>query len=92
MNGSAAEAVRTVNGWVGQFRPVWASSFRQVQINGRPAYFMTAEAAECAAWRILYRLEQRVMRREGEIIFAAKSAAHQLFRKTVEVERKETAA
>lgn len=110
MNGSAAKAEPTINGFEGHYKPVWASSFRTVKVKGRTVYFRTAEAAECAAWRLLYSLEQRVMKRDGEIIYAARSAIdgrtaaqqakfdeanRMLFMgggKTVEVERKETAA
>lgn len=80
MNQSAAIAIGTINGWEGHYRPVWAAKFRTVQVKGRPAYFKTPEAAECAAWRVLYAVEQRVMKRDGEIIFAARSAADRLFR------------
>lgn len=91
MNQSAAVAIGTINGWEGHYRPVWAASFRTVKVKGRPAYFKTPEAAECAAWRQLYAVEQRVMKRDGEMIFAAKSAADRIFLgggKTVEVERR----
>ncbi|MFB9952053.1 hypothetical protein ACFFP0_24660 [Rhizobium puerariae] len=89
MNHSAARSNWTVNGYEGEYRPVWASSWRPVRLNGRPVYFTTALAAEVAAWRVLYAVEQRVMKRDGEIVFAAKSAADRLFRKgkVVEVER-----
>lgn len=81
MNQSAAKSVPTVNGYEGHYRPVWASSFRVVKSKGRTVYFDTAASAECAAWRYLYALEQRVMRRDGEMIFAARSEAEQLFKK-----------
>lgn len=89
MNASAAQAIGTINGWTGMYRPVWAAKFRTVQINGRPAYFKTPEAAELAAYRVLYAVEQRVMNRDGEMIFAAKSAADRIFSgggKVIEVE------
>lgn len=91
MNQSAAVAIGTINGWVGTYRPVWAAKFCTVQVKGRPAYFKTPEAAEVAAWRELYAVEQRVMKRDGEMIFAAKSAADRIFLgggKTVEIERR----
>lgn len=74
MNQSAAKGVLTTSGWEGQYRPVWAAAFRTVKNRGRPAYFTTEIAAECAAWRVLYSVEQRVMKRDGETIYAAKSA------------------
>jgi hypothetical protein len=79
MNRSAAKAIGTVNGWEGQYRPVWAASFRTVKEKGRTVYFSSALAAEVAAWRFLYSIEQRVMKRDGETVIAAKSAAHALF-------------
>ena len=90
MNQSAARAVWTVNGWEGQYRPVWASSWRPVRLNGRRVYFTSALAAEVAAWRVLYAVEQRVMKRDGPVVMAARSAAEKLFRgggKTVDIER-----
>jgi hypothetical protein len=95
MNISAAKAVPTINGYAGQYRPVWAAKFRTVQVNGKPAYFKTPEQAECAAWRVLYAVEQRVMKRDGAIVYAAKSAADRLFLgggKVIDVERKGAAA
>ncbi|MQY48211.1 hypothetical protein GAO09_19440 [Rhizobiales bacterium RZME27] len=74
MNQSAVEAVGTINGYEAHYRPVWAASFRKVKNKGVTAYFTSALAAEVAAWRFLYSIERRVMNRDGEIIFAAKSA------------------
>lgn len=74
MNQSAAKGVLTVNGWEGRYRPVWASSFRTVKVKGVTAYFQTELAAEVAAWRVLYAVEQRIMKRDGETVIAAKSA------------------
>lgn len=74
MNQSAARSTWTVNGYEGEYRPVWAASWRPVRMKGRPVYFTTALAAEVAAWRVLYAVEQRVMKRDGETIYAAKSA------------------
>ncbi|MGZ2449606.1 hypothetical protein ACVIRO_002360 [Rhizobium ruizarguesonis] len=91
MNISAAQAIGTINGWTGLYRPVWSARFRTVQVKGRPVYFKSPELAELAAWRVLYSVEQRVMKRDGEMIFAAKSAADKIFLgggKTVEVERR----
>lgn len=79
MNQSAAKAIDTVNGWEGQYRPVWAASFRTVKDKGRTVYFRSALAAEVAAWRVLYAVEQRVMKRDGETVIAARSAADRLF-------------
>lgn len=81
MNLSAAKAVPTINGYSGLYRPVWAAKFHPVQINGRTAYFSNKESAELAAWRVLYAVEQRVMKRDGEIIFAARSEAERVFQK-----------
>jgi hypothetical protein len=95
MNQSAAQAIGTVHGYEGQYRPVWASSFRTVKEKGKTKYFRSALAAEVAAWRVLYSVEQRVMKRDGEMIFAAKSAADRIFRgggRVVEVERKGASA
>ncbi|MBB3521073.1 hypothetical protein [Rhizobium sp. BK456] len=94
MNQSAAIAIGTINGWEGHYRPVWSAKFRTVQVKGRPAYFKTPEAAECAAWRVLYSLEQRVMKRDGEVVFAAKSQAERIFRngKVTEIERRGASA
>lgn len=75
MNGSAVATVDTVNGWEGHFRPVWASTFRKVQLDGKTAYFRTALAAEVAAWRILYAIEQPVMIRDGDILCASDADA-----------------
>ena len=74
MNQSAARSNWTVNGYEGEYRPVWAASWRRVRMNGKPVYFKTALAAEVAAWRILYAVEQRVMKRGGETVIAARSA------------------
>jgi hypothetical protein len=49
-------------------------------MRGQTIYFKTPEAAELAAWRTLYAIEQRVMKRDGEIVFAAKSQAHAIFK------------
>lgn len=90
MNQSAARSKQTGNLFEGQFKPVWASTWRTVQVNGKAVSFSTAEAAECAAWRVLYSIEQRVMHRDGEIVFAAKAAAEAVFRKgrEIQVERR----
>lgn len=90
MNKSAARSIPTGNLFEGQFRPVWAATWRTVTKNGRVVSFTTAEAAELAAWRILYSIEQRVMHRDGEIVFAAKAAAEAVFRKgrEIQVERR----
>lgn len=82
MNRSGAKAIGTINGWEAQYRPVWAASYRTVKEKGRTVYFKSALAAEVAAWRFLYALEQRVMKRDGEAVMAAKSAAHALFAKS----------
>ena len=80
MNQSAATAIGTVNGWVGQFRPVWSSEFRPVRIKGSTVYFKTAIEAEVVAWRTLYSVEQRVMLRSGSRIEASRCKADQLFK------------
>lgn len=82
MNQSAAKAHPTGNMYEAHYRPVWAASFRTVKNKGRIAYFETALAAEVAAWRVLYSLEQRVMRRDGAIVFAARSEAEKVFGKS----------
>jgi hypothetical protein len=95
MNKSAAKAEPTVHGYVGHYKPVWAASFRTVKEHGRTKYFKSPILAELAAWRILYAVEQRVMKRDGEMIFAAKSAADRIFLgggKTVEIERRSARA
>ncbi len=74
-NKSAAKAVPTGNEYEAHYRPVWAASFRIVRNRGQIAKFSTELAAEVAAWRVLYSVEQRVMRRDGAMVFAAKSAA-----------------
>lgn len=79
MNESAAKAVSTGNEYEAHYRPVWAASFRIVKERGRVARFTTALAAEVAAWRVLYSVEQRVMRRDGALVFAARSSADALF-------------
>ncbi|KAA3504615.1 hypothetical protein DXM27_05225 [Rhizobium rhizogenes] len=75
MNESAAKAVPTGNEYEAHYRPVWAASFRVVKTSGRVAKFSTELAAEVAAWRVLYSVEQRVMRRDGALVFAAKATA-----------------
>lgn len=79
MNESAAKAVPTGNEYEAHYRPVWAASYRTVKERGRIAKFTTALAAEVAAWRVLYSVEQRVMRRDGALVFAARSAADAAF-------------
>lgn len=79
MNESAAKAVPTGNEYEAHYRPVWAASFRIVKNRGQIAKFSTELAAEVAAWRVLYSVEQRVMRRDGALVFAARSAADAAF-------------
>lgn len=75
MNESAAKAVPKGNEYEAHYRPVWAASFRIVKNRGQIAKFSTELAAEVAAWRVLYSVEQRVMRRDGALVFAAKASA-----------------
>lgn len=79
MNQSAARSKPSGNLFEGQYRPVWAATWRTVQVRGRTVYFDTAASAECAAWRKLYETEQRVMHRDGEIVISARAAADRLF-------------
>lgn len=82
MNRSAAISELTIRGYVGKFRPVWASEFRVVvDNNGNTEFFGTAYEAECIAWRVLYALEQPIMVRSGEILSATRREAEELFRK-----------
>lgn len=80
MNDSAAKAHPTGNMYEAHYKPVWAASWRAVKSRGRTVQFETALAAEVAAWRFLYSIERKVMRRDGEIVFAARSAADKLFK------------
>lgn len=80
MNDSAAKAHPTGNMYEAHYRPVWAASWRAVKSRGRIVQFETALAAEVAAWRFLYSIERKVMRRDGEIVFAARAAADKLFK------------
>lgn len=84
MNQSAARSKPTGNLFEGQYKPVWAATWRSVQQNGRVVSFTTAEAAECAAWRVLYSIEQRVMHRDGEIVISARAAADRWFERREE--------
>ncbi len=88
MNQSGAKHEWTCHGYKALYRPVWASTWRAVESKGHPIYFTTPLAAEVVAWRKLYETEQRVMRRDGEIVFAARAAAEGVFRKgrAIEVE------
>ncbi|KQQ46503.1 hypothetical protein ASF69_04555 [Rhizobium sp. Leaf311] len=79
MNESAVKAVPSGNEYEAHYRPVWAASYRTVKNRGAIAKFATELAAEVAAWRVLYSVEQRVMRRDGALVFAAKSLADSHF-------------
>lgn len=75
MNMSDARSILKAGGWIGEFRPVWASEYRTVQKCGHPVYFKTANGAELAAWRALRHAEQKVMRRDGDIAGACDADA-----------------
>ncbi|MEJ8308581.1 hypothetical protein [Agrobacterium larrymoorei] len=75
MNESAAKAVPCGHEYEAHYKPVWAAAYRKVKNRGGIAKFATELAAEVAAWRVLYSVEQRVMRRDGELVFAAKASA-----------------
>lgn len=79
MNKSEVQVVRNGNLYEAQYKPVWAASFRKVEVRGRVAAFDNKADAEVAAWRVLNAIEQSVMRRDGEMVFAAKSNADALF-------------
>lgn len=79
MNESAAKAVSSGHEYEAHYKPVWAASYRKVKNRGSVAKFATELAAEVAAWRVLYAVEQRVMRRDGALVFAAKSLADSKF-------------
>lgn len=87
MNLSRARAIKTFNGYIGEFRPVWRSAYQPVlrrDENGRamgPEYFSTEAEAEVAAWRCLSDAEQSVMHRSGEIVSAPRARAEALFEK-----------
>jgi len=81
MNRSSAQAIPTINGYIGQFRPVWSAAYRSVQENGKLKYFRCPFEAEAMAWRSLYAVEQSVMVRDGERVSAAKVEADSYFKR-----------
>lgn len=87
MNISRARAIKTFNGYIGEYRVCWRSSYQLVlrrDENGRamgPEYFPTEAQAEVAAWRCLSDAEQSVMHRSGEIVSAPRARAEAVFQK-----------
>lgn len=87
MNHSRARAIKTFNGYIGEYRPCWRAAYQPVlrrDENGRamgPEYFPTEDSAEVAAWRELSAAEQSVMHRSGEIVSAPRARAEALFEK-----------
>jgi hypothetical protein len=87
MNLSRARAIKTFNGYIGEYRVCWRSTYQPVlrrDENGRamgPEYFPTEEKAENAAWRAKNDAEQSVMHRSGEIVSAPRARAEALFEK-----------
>ena len=86
MNLSDAKSELKAGGWIGQFRPVWSSSYMTVGKPDQPEYFKTAEQAECAAWRALRNVEQPVMLRAGDRLQAQRNKAEALFSKGRRIE------
>ncbi|TWG90340.1 hypothetical protein L598_000700000970 [Mesorhizobium sp. J18] len=81
MNRATAFAEETIGGYIGRFRLAWRSEAFKVREHreGRVLYFATAEEAELAAWRVKHKIEDRHMRRDGETLSTAISAADALF-------------
>ncbi len=65
MNEAKAYAELTTAGYVGKFKLAWRTAAYTVNKNGKPAYFKSATAAECAAWRAKHQIEQTTMYRDG---------------------------
>lgn len=81
MNHVSAFAEETVGGFIGRFRLAWRSEVFKVREHseGKVLYFSTAAEAELAAWRVKHKIEQRQMRRDGETLSTALSAADAMF-------------
>lgn len=80
MNHSTAYAELATGGFIGRFRLDWRTEHFKVRTHrgGSVLYFSTAAEAECAAWRVKHKIEERRMVRDGAKIEAT-SAADALF-------------
>lgn len=83
MNEGKAYAELTINGYVGKFKLAWRTAAYTVQRNGRPVYFKTANAAECAAWRAKHQIEQTTMYRDGVTLSDMRNEVNRVFSKGV---------